>query len=97
MEALPITQERQRAERAIELATWGSTVAVVSSGDCGIYGMAGLVLEQLRAHDWDGKTPEVQVFPGITALQAAASRVGLPNARFLCNQFERFADSVGCD
>ncbi|HEY9829247.1 MAG TPA: cobalamin biosynthesis protein, partial [Stenomitos sp.] len=49
IEALPITQERQRAERAIELAQWGLTVAVVSSGDCGIYGMAGLVLEELRA------------------------------------------------
>ena len=46
IEALPITQERQRGERAIELAQWGLTVAVISSGDCGIYGMAGLVLEQ---------------------------------------------------
>jgi len=48
VEALPITQERQRAQRAIELAQWGLTVAVVSSGDCGIYGMAGLVLEELQ-------------------------------------------------
>jgi len=84
VEALPITQERQRAERAIELANWGLTVTVVSSGDCGIYGMAGLVLEQLRAHGWDGKTPEVQVFPGITALQAAASRVGAPLMHDFC-------------
>ncbi|MGI0485570.1 precorrin-3B C(17)-methyltransferase [Pantanalinema rosaneae CENA516] len=84
VEALPITQERQRAERAIALAQWGLTVAVVSSGDCGIYGMAGLVLEQLRAQDWDGQTPEVQVFPGITALQAAASRVGAPLMHDFC-------------
>ena len=84
IEALPITQERQRAERAIALATWGLTVAVVSSGDCGIYGMAGLVLEQLRSQDWDGKTPAVQVFPGITALQAAASRVGAPLMHDFC-------------
>lgn len=84
IEALPITQERQRAERAIELAQWGLTVAVVSSGDCGIYGMAGLVLEQLRAQGWDGQTPEVQVFPGITALQAAASRVGAPLMHDFC-------------
>ncbi len=84
VEALPITQERQRAERAIELAFWGLTVAVVSSGDCGIYGMAGLVLEELRAQGWDGKTPGVQVFPGISALQAAASRVGAPLMHDFC-------------
>lgn len=84
VEAMPITQERQRADRAIVLAQWGLTVAVVSSGDCGIYGMAGLVLEQLRHLNWDGKTPQVQVFPGITALQAAASRVGAPLMHDFC-------------
>ncbi|GAB4428153.1 MAG: precorrin-3B C(17)-methyltransferase [Cyanobacteria bacterium J069] len=84
VEALPITQERQRAERAIALAQWGLTVAVISSGDCGIYGMAGLVLEQLQAQGWDGKTPAVQVFPGISALQSAASRVGAPLMHDFC-------------
>ncbi|MBD1849356.1 precorrin-3B C(17)-methyltransferase [Cyanobacteria bacterium FACHB-502] len=84
VETLPITQERQRAERAIDLAQWGLTVAVISSGDCGIYGMAGLVLEQLRAGGWDGKTPNVQVFPGITALQSVASRVGAPLMHDFC-------------
>jgi len=84
VESYPITQERQRGERAIDLAQWGLTVAVVSSGDCGIYGMAGLVFEQLRARGWDGKTPAVQVFPGISALQAAASRVGAPLMHDFC-------------
>ena len=84
VEALPITQERQRAQRAIDLALWGLTVAVVSSGDCGIYGMAGLVLEALQAKGWDGKTPQVQMFPGITALQAAAARVGTPLMHDFC-------------
>ena len=84
VEAYPITQERQRCERAISLAQWGLTVAVVSSGDCGIYGMAGLVLEQLRALGWDGKTPQVEVFPGISAVQAAASRVGAPLMHDFC-------------
>jgi cobalt-precorrin 5A hydrolase/precorrin-3B C17-methyltransferase len=84
VEALPITQERQRAERAIALAQWGLTVAVISSGDCGIYGMAGLVLEQLQVQGWNGKTPAVQVFPGISALQAAASRVGAPLMHDFC-------------
>ncbi|MEL6494744.1 MAG: precorrin-3B C(17)-methyltransferase [Cyanobacteria bacterium J06623_7] len=84
VEASPITQERQRAKRAIELAHWGLTVAVVSSGDCGIYGMAGLVLEELRATGWNGKEPEVQIFPGISALQSAASRVGAPLMHDFC-------------
>ena len=84
IEALPITKERQRAQRAIELANWGLSVAVVSSGDCGIYGMAGLVLEELQACGWDGKTPGIQIFPGISALQAAASRVGTPLMHDFC-------------
>ncbi|MBA2749278.1 MAG: precorrin-3B C(17)-methyltransferase, partial [Tatlockia sp.] len=84
IEAMPITQERQRAERAIKLANWGLTVAVVSSGDSGIYGMAGIVMEQLQAANWDGKTPSVQLFPGISALQAAASRVGTPLMHDFC-------------
>ncbi len=84
LQSLPITQEKQRAERAIELAGWGLTVAVISSGDCGIYGMAGLVLEQLQASGWDGSTPDVQVFPGISALQASASKVGAPLMHDFC-------------
>ncbi|MGL5193665.1 MAG: precorrin-3B C(17)-methyltransferase [Chroococcales cyanobacterium] len=84
VQSLPITQERQRAQLAIGFAQWGLTVAVISSGDAGIYGMAGLVLEQLRDGGWDGQTPGVQVFPGITALQAAASRVGTPLMHDFC-------------
>ena len=84
VEASPITQEQQRAKRAIELARWGLTVAVVSSGDCGIYGMAGLVLEELQATGWNGKTPQVQIFPGISALQSAASKVGAPLMHDFC-------------
>ena len=84
IESLPITQERQRAQRAIELAQWGLTVAVVSSGDCGIYGMAGLVMEELQAKGWDGKTPKVEVFPGITAAISAAARVGTPLMHDFC-------------
>jgi cobalt-precorrin 5A hydrolase/precorrin-3B C17-methyltransferase len=84
IEALPITQERQRAQRAIELAQWGLTVAVVSSGDSGIYGMAGLVLEELAASGWDGKTPQVEIFPGISALQSASARVGTPLMHDFC-------------
>ena len=84
IESSPITQEQQRARRAIELAQWGLTVAVISSGDCGIYGMAGLVLEELQVASWNGQEPQVQVFPGISALQSAASRVGAPLMHDFC-------------
>lgn len=84
LEASPITQERQRAERAIALAQRGLKVGVVSSGDCGIYGMAGLVLECLAAQDWDGCTPRVSLLPGITALQAVAARLGAPLMNDFC-------------
>ncbi|MEM9541615.1 MAG: precorrin-3B C(17)-methyltransferase [Cyanobacteria bacterium P01_E01_bin.42] len=84
IESFPITREEERAKRAIALANWGLSVAVVSSGDCGIYGMAGLVMEKLKETGWDGKTPLLQVFPGITALQAAASRVGSPLMHDFC-------------
>jgi cobalt-precorrin 5A hydrolase/precorrin-3B C17-methyltransferase len=84
VETSPITQERQRAQRAIALAEQGLCVAVVSSGDCGIYGMAGLVFECLARKDWDGARPAVEVIPGISALQAAASRVGAPLMHDFC-------------
>ncbi len=84
VEALPITKERDRATRAIELASWGLTVAVISSGDSGIYGMAGLVMEDLQASGWDGKCPSVEVFPGVSAFQSAAARVGTPLMHDFC-------------
>ena len=84
IESFPITQERQRARRAIELAQWGLQVAVISSGDCGIYGMAGLVLEELQKAELQENQPTVEVFPGISALQAAAARVGAPLMHDFC-------------
>ncbi|WP_019498155.1 precorrin-3B C(17)-methyltransferase [Pseudanabaena sp. PCC 6802] len=84
VETSPITQERQRAKRAVDLAQWGLSVAMISSGDCGIYGMAGLVMEELEARAWDGVAPSVEIYPGITALQAAAARVGTPLMHDFC-------------
>ncbi|MDB9525445.1 precorrin-3B C(17)-methyltransferase [Oscillatoria sp. CS-180] len=84
VESMPITQEQQRAERAIALADWGLNVAVISSGDCGIYGMAGLVLETLQARNWNGRQPTVETLPGISALQAAAARIGAPLMHDFC-------------
>lgn len=84
VETSPITQERQRAKRAVDLARWGLSVAMISSGDCGIYGMAGLVMEELETQTWDGITPSVEIYPGITALQATAARVGTPLMHDFC-------------
>ncbi|MFS8855158.1 MULTISPECIES: precorrin-3B C(17)-methyltransferase [unclassified Synechococcus] len=83
-EAFSITQEVQRAQRAIALAQQGLQVAVISSGDAGIYGMAGLVLEYLARSSWDGIRPSLEVLPGISALQAAAARLGAPLMQDFC-------------
>lgn len=84
IESYAITEEKKRAERAITLANWGLKVAVVSSGDAGIYGMAGLVFEELAQQGWEGQTPKVEVCPGITAMQAAAAKVGAPLMHDFC-------------
>jgi precorrin-2 C20-methyltransferase / precorrin-3B C17-methyltransferase len=75
--------ETQRARHALELAAAGSRVAVVSSGDPGIFAMAAAVLEAL-----DGAPEladvEVRVVPGVSAMQAAAARVGAPLGHDFC-------------
>lgn len=68
--------EMDRALQAIEQAVAGRRVALVSSGDIGVYAMAGPVFEALRAQGWDSRSPEVTVLPGISAFQAAAAGLG---------------------
>ncbi len=68
-------QETERCRKALELARSGETVALVSSGDPGIYGMAGLALELAAA---EGSSVSIEVIPGITASSAAAARLGAP-------------------
>jgi len=82
--ASPIGSEIARAEQAIELAAGGRRVAVISSGDIGIYAMAGPAFETLRQRGWKGTAPEVQVFPGVSAVQAAAARLGAPLNHDFC-------------
>jgi cobalt-precorrin 5A hydrolase/precorrin-3B C17-methyltransferase len=78
-----LTQERERCREALELACQGLTVALVSSGDSGIYGMAGLALEQwMELAEQD--RPTFQVHPGISALQLAAARAGAPLMHDFC-------------
>lgn len=81
-----MTQEIDRCRKAIELAGEGKNVAVVSGGDPGVYAMAGLVLELMKkdADDAPAKPrpaatmPSVEIIPGISALNACASRLGAP-------------------
>lgn len=74
-------QEVQRCREAIRLARAGESVALVSGGDSGIYGMAGLVLELV---DMDARQDpglpriDVRIIPGISAVQAAAALLGAP-------------------
>lgn len=69
-------KETDRVRMAIAAAREGKRVAVVSSGDAGIYGMAGLILENLNKYDRNLIT--INIIPGITAAVAAASIVGAP-------------------
>jgi adenosylcobyric acid synthase len=81
--ATAMMQEVDRCRAAIRLAQDGETVALVSGGDAGIYGMAGLVLELIEIdgrQDAGSVAPslDVCVIPGISAIQAAASVLGAP-------------------
>jgi adenosylcobyric acid synthase len=68
-----MTKEVERCREALRLAGEGKTVALVSSGDAGVYGMAGLVLELSPADNI-----EVIIVPGVSAVQAAAAVLGAP-------------------
>lgn len=88
----PMTQEARRCQMALELARDGKTVALVCSGDSGIYGMAALVYA-LRG---ENSEPEVEVVPGLTAACSGGAVLGAPaDARFRGHQSVRPPDSVG--
>lgn len=72
-----MTDEIERCRLAIEAAGSGSRVAVVCSGDPGVYAMAGLIFELLEASGLIGRL-EVEIIPGIPALSAAAALLGAP-------------------
>lgn len=75
--------EAERARHALELAAAGARVAVVSSGDPGIFAMAAAVLEVAES-DAALAAVEVRVVPGLSAMQAAAARVGAPLGHDFC-------------
>jgi precorrin-3B C17-methyltransferase len=72
-------EEIARARHALELASGGDTVSIISGGDAGVYGMAGIVLEiaEKEGAGADADT-RIQVIPGVTAANAAASILGSP-------------------
>jgi cobalt-precorrin 5A hydrolase / precorrin-3B C17-methyltransferase len=77
--------ELDRARLALNLAAEGRSVAVISSGDPGIYAMAAAVLEAIdrdRNPEWD--LVELQICPGVSAMQAAAALVGAPLGHDFC-------------
>lgn len=74
-----MTQEVERARQCIDLAKSGKIVSLVSSGDPGIYGMAGLIYETLAESGWDPKDGlKVEIIPGVSALNSCASIIGSP-------------------
>ena len=82
----PMGEETERVRYALDLASTGKNVALVSSGDPGIYAMASLVhelLERENSKSWNRIM--LRVSPGISALQAAAARVGAPLGHDFCS------------
>jgi precorrin-3B C17-methyltransferase len=81
-----LTHEVERATLAVQAARAGRKVCIVSSGDAGIYGMAGLVLDifshQMKdpasSSSGHGEDPHIEIVPGISALNAAAALLGAP-------------------
>ena len=70
----PMTRETQRCQMALDAAASGKTVAMVCSGDSGIYGMAALIYE-LRG---ESAQPEIEVIPGLTAACSGGALLGAP-------------------
>lgn len=76
-----MTKEVDRTQEAVKEAGAGKKVALISSGDAGIYGMAGLAFEVAAEM---GIEPEIEVVPGISAVSAAASLLGAPLMTDFC-------------
>ena len=76
----PMMQEQKRCEMALEKAQEGKTVAMVCSGDAGVYGMAGLLLQLLP----DYPDVEIEVVPGVTAASSGAAVLGAPLGHDFC-------------
>ncbi len=76
--------ELDRARHALELAMQGAIVAVVSSGDAGVFAMASAVFEAIEHGPAEWRAVDVSVIPGISAMFAAAARLGAPLGHDFC-------------
>ena len=76
--------ELSRAIHALELAELGKKVVIVSSGDPGVFAMASALLEALESGSETWKQIDIQIFPGITAMLAAAAQLGAPLGHDFC-------------
>jgi precorrin-3B C17-methyltransferase len=76
--------ELERARHALELAAQGRRVVVVSGGDPGIFAMAAAVLEAIESGDPAWRGLAIEVSPGVSAMQAAAARLGAPLGHDFC-------------
>ncbi len=79
-----LTEEKQRCEKAIQLAEEGIKVALISSGESGFYGMAGLTLELLQKIKKEYR-PYYEIHPGISSVQLAAALGGAPLMNDFCS------------
>ena len=77
-------EELARARHALALAADGRRVAVVSSGDAGVFAMASAVFEAIETGEPEWRALDPEVVPGISAMFAAASRVGAPLGADFC-------------
>ncbi len=76
--------EIDRARHALRMAAEGRRVAVVSGGDPGIFAMAAAVLEAIEDGDPEWRLLDITVIPGVSAMQAAAARLGAPLGHDFC-------------
>jgi precorrin-3B C17-methyltransferase len=76
--------EIERARHALGLAASGGDVAVVSGGDPGIFAMAAALFEAIEEGDKTWRDLSIEIVPGISAMQAAAARVGAPLGHDFC-------------
>ncbi|MBV8916010.1 MAG: precorrin-3B C(17)-methyltransferase [Acetobacteraceae bacterium] len=77
-------EELARARHALMLAAAGRRVAIVSSGDAGVFAMASAVFEAIETGEPGWRRIEAEVVPGVSAMFAAASRVGAPLGADFC-------------
>lgn len=96
----PMTRERERCLWALETARSGRTAAMLCSGDPGVYGMAGLMLQMAA----DFPEVEIEIVPGITAALSGAAVLGAPLTHDFCvislsdllTPWEKIENRLGC-